>query len=107
MPSRADVETRLRGYAEEYDRAFPSTARVEGRIMARISITPRDLRAARVARPRWSLAGVLVRQLAMVCVLLGAVGGLVRGGTKLGAGERSAVHSHGVPGKLAVYVAAM
>ena len=107
MASRADVETRLRGYAEEYDREFPSTARVEGRIMARISITPRDLRAARVARPRWSLAGALVRQFAMVCVLLIAVGVLVLGVSKLRAAQRHEVPSVGAPGKLDVYFSAM
>ncbi len=107
MASRADVETRLRGYAQEYDREFPSTTRVEGRIMARISITPRDLRAARVMRPRWSFAGVLVRQLAMVCVLLIAVGVLVLGVSKLRAVQRHNVPSVGVPGKLDVYFSAM
>ena len=107
MASRADVETRLRGYAEEYDREFPSTARLEGRIMARTSITPRDLRAARVARSRRSLAGVLVRQLAMVCVLLVAVGVLVLGVSKLRAVQRHDVPSVGAPGKLDVYFSAM
>jgi photosystem II stability/assembly factor-like uncharacterized protein len=107
MASRADVETRLRGYAQEYDSEFPSTARVEGRIMARISITPRDLRAARVMRPRRSLAGVLVRQLAMVCVLLIGVGVLVLGVSKLRAVQRHNVPSVGAPGKLDVYFSAM
>src|SRR2546428_3947403 len=107
MASRADVESRLRGYAQEYDREFPSTTRVEGRIMARISIAPRVLGAARVMRPRWSLAGVLVRQLAMVCVLLIAVGVLVLGVSKLRAVQRHNVPSVGAPGKLDVYFSAL
>jgi photosystem II stability/assembly factor-like uncharacterized protein len=108
MASRAEVEIRLRGYAQEYDREFPSTTRVEGRIMARISITPRDLRAGAVVRPRWSLAGVLVRQLALVCVLLIVVGVLAIGVSKLRAMQRHNVPTIGVPpGKLDVYFSAL
>lgn len=107
MASRADVEARLRGYAQEYDRVFPSTARMEGRIAARISITPRDMRAAHVPRPRWSFAGALVRQLALVCVLLIAVGALVVGVSRLRAAQQHNVPSVRTPGKLDVYFSGM
>ena len=49
MASKSEVEARLRGYAREFDRDFPSTTRVEGRIMARIAIT------RGCARMEWSV----------------------------------------------------
>lgn len=108
MATRADVESRLRSYVREYDQEFPSTTRVEGRIMARISITPRDIRAAAQARPRGRFAGALVRELALVCVLLLAVGALVVGVSKLRAIPRHNVPSVVVPpGKLDVYFTAL
>jgi len=111
MASRADVEARLRGYAKEYDREFPSTTRIEGRIMARIAITPRDLRRAPSMRPKWTVAGVLVRQLAIVCVLLIFAGLLVVSVTRLRAVQQQNVPgggpSGGVPGKADRYFSAL
>src|SRR5229473_1252541 len=111
MASRADVEARLRGYAKEYDREFPSTTRIEGRIMARIAITPRELRRAPSMRPKWTVAGVLVRQLAIVCVLLIFAGLLVVSVTRLRAVQQQNVPgggpSGGVPGKADRYFSAL
>jgi len=111
MASRADVEARLRGYAKEYDREFPSTTRIEGRIMARIATTPRDLRRAPSMRPKWTVAGVLVRQLAIVCVLLIFAGLLVVSVTRLRAVQQQNVPgggpSGGVPGKADRYFSAL
>lgn len=106
MASRADVEARLRGYAQEYDREFRHTADVERRIIARISITPRQLTRVPGQRPKWMTAGVLVRQLALVCILLLLVGALVVGVSKLRAlGPQPTV---GVPSKGAsVYFSAL
>src|SRR5258708_11179355 len=79
----AELETRLRGYASQYDRDFPSTTGVERRIMARIAITP--LRPARPAiwRWEWGTAGGLVRELAMVAAVLLLARVLVVGAPKL------------------------
>ncbi len=68
--TETELETRLRGYAGQYDRDFPSTTGVERRIMARIAITP-----ARPGRPatrkwEWGMAGGLVREVAIVSALL-------------------------------------
>jgi len=77
MASKSEVEARVRGYAHEYDRDFPSTTRVEGRIMARIAITPRPLEPIPTTPRKWSLAGSLVRDVAIACVVLLLVGLLV------------------------------
>src|SRR6266436_2130434 len=93
MTTTTEIEARLRGYAEQYDQEFPSTARAESRTRARIAITPRPL--ARVTEPRrkWALAGVLVRSLAIACLVLIAVGALAVGVTRLrGAATRRAQH---------------
>ena len=78
-----ELETRLRGYASQYDRDFPSTTGVERRIIARIAITP--LRPARPAirRWEWGTAGGLVRELAIVAAVLLLASVLVVGATKL------------------------
>src|SRR5260370_7116378 len=83
MPTTTEIGARLRGYARQYDQEFPSTARAESRTMARIAITPRPL--ARVTEPwrKWALAGVLVRSLAIACLVLIAVGALAIGLTTL------------------------
>jgi RNA polymerase sigma factor (sigma-70 family) len=78
MAALTDVEARLHEYAQQYDREFPDTTNIERRIMARIATTPRPSRT-----PRRERAGVLVRELAMVCVLVLLVGALVVGVTKL------------------------
>src|SRR5260370_26365467 len=107
MPTTTEIEARLRGYAEQYDQEFPSTARAEGRTMARIAITPRPL--ARVTEPRrkWARAGVLVRSLAIACLVLIAVGALAVGVTRLRWAQRHNVPSIGAPGKLDVYPTGM
>ena len=107
MATRSDVEARLRGYAEEYDRQFPPTVQAESRIMARIAITPRDVAPASALRRKGVLAGVLVRQLALVCVLLIFVGLLVVGATKLRALPRPNVPIGGVPTRPDVYFSAL
>jgi photosystem II stability/assembly factor-like uncharacterized protein len=83
METRTDLEARLRGYAREFDREFPPTTGVERRIIARIAIAPsRSARASR--RPwAWGRAGGLVRELAIVAILLVLAGVLVVGATKL------------------------
>src|SRR5260370_38633389 len=88
MPTTTEIEARLRGYAQQYDQEFPSTARAESRTMARIAITPRPL--ARVTEPwrKWALAGVLVRSLAIACLALIPVGALAIGVTSLRSGPR-------------------
>lgn len=75
--------------------------------MARIAITPQQLRPIPTPRRKWTLAGALVRQVAMVCVLLIAVGVLVVGVSKLRAVQRHNVPSIGAPGKLDVYFSGM
>src|SRR5260370_24564551 len=103
MPTTTEIEARLRGYARQYDQEFPSTARAEGRTMARIAITPRPL--ARVTEPRrkWARAGVLLRSLAIACLRLSAAGALDIGVTRLRSGPRHNAPSIGAPGKLDVY----
>jgi photosystem II stability/assembly factor-like uncharacterized protein len=83
MAARADLEERLRAYAREYDRVFPATNGVERRIIARIALAP--TRPTRPSRPRWpsGVAGGLVRELAIVAILLLLAGVLVVGATKL------------------------
>jgi photosystem II stability/assembly factor-like uncharacterized protein len=96
MASWSDVESRLHDYAQRYDREFPDTANIERRIMARIAITPRASRT-----PRRERAGVLVRELAMACVLVLLVAALVVGVTKLrGLEPRPASPKVAVPGPL-------
>jgi photosystem II stability/assembly factor-like uncharacterized protein len=107
MATRSDIEARLRGYAEEYDRQFPPTMQAESRIMARIAITPRDVAPASALRRKGVLARVLVRQLALVCVLLIFVGLLVVGATKLRALPRPNVPIGGVPTRPDVYFSAL
>lgn len=75
--------------------------------MARISITPLDLRAGPEMRPKRSFAGILVRQLALVCVLLIAVGALVVGVSRLRAAQQHNVPGVRAPGKLDVYFSGM
>jgi photosystem II stability/assembly factor-like uncharacterized protein len=106
MASKSEVEARLRGYAREYDRDFPSTTRVEGRIMARIAITPRPLEPIPTTPRRWRLAG-LVRDVAIACVVLLLVGLLVVGVAKLRALPRNNVPSVTVPGKAGAYFSAL
>ncbi len=107
MATTTEIEVRLRGYARQYDQQFPSTARAESRTMARIAITPRPL--ARVTEPRrkWALAGVLVRSLAIACLVLIVVGALAIGVTRLRSAQRPNVPGIGVPGKLDVYPTGM
>jgi photosystem II stability/assembly factor-like uncharacterized protein len=83
MEARTSLEERLRAYAREYDREFPGTGGVERRIVARITLAP--ARSARFSSPRWpwGMAGGLVRELAIVAVLLLLAGVLVVGATKL------------------------
>lgn len=82
METRTNLEGRLREYARQYDRDFPSTTGVERRIMARMAIAqsqpPRTRR-----RWEWGTAGGLMRELAIVGVLLLLAGVLVVGATKL------------------------
>jgi photosystem II stability/assembly factor-like uncharacterized protein len=83
METRTDFEERLRAYAREYDREFPETNAVERRIIARISLAPaRSTRLSSPQRP-WNMAGGLVRDLAIVGILLLLAGVLVVGATKL------------------------
>src|ERR1700716_396679 len=98
MPSRTEVEARLRGYAQEYDREFPSMTHVESRIMARTAITPRSLESISPSRPSWARTGGLVRELAIACVVLLLVGALVVGVAKLRALPRNNVPSVTVQG---------
>jgi len=83
METRTFVEERLRVYAREYDREFPPTNGAERRIIARISLAP--VRPARTSGWRWpsAAAGGLVRELAIVAILLILAGVLVVGATKL------------------------
>jgi photosystem II stability/assembly factor-like uncharacterized protein len=83
METRTGLEERLRSYAREYDREFPSTNGVERRIIARVSLAP--ARPARTSSWRWpsGVAGGLVRELAIVAILLLLAGVLVVGATKL------------------------
>jgi photosystem II stability/assembly factor-like uncharacterized protein len=83
MEARTDLEERLRAYAREYDREFPETNGVERRIIARIALAP--ARSTRLSSPRrpWDMAGGLVRELAIVAILVLLAGALVVGATKL------------------------
>jgi photosystem II stability/assembly factor-like uncharacterized protein len=107
MATTTEIEARLRGYARQYDQAFPSTTRAESRTMARIAITPRPLARATEQRPKWALAGALVRSLAIACLVLIAVGALAFGVSKLRTTQRLNVPSIGAPGKLDVYPTGM
>src|SRR5260370_30853732 len=107
MPTTTEIEARLRGYARQYDQEFPSTARAESRTMARIAITPRPLARVTEQWRKWGLAGVLVRSLAIACLVLIAVGALAVGVTRLRAAQRHNVPSIGAPGKLDVYFTGM
>jgi photosystem II stability/assembly factor-like uncharacterized protein len=78
-----NLEARLRGYARQYDRDFPSTTGVERRIMARIAITPSRSTDPSIRRWEWGTAGSLVRELAIVAAVLVLAGVLVVGATKL------------------------
>jgi photosystem II stability/assembly factor-like uncharacterized protein len=96
MPALTDVETRLHEYAQQYDREFPETTNIERRIIARINITPRRSRMSRMQR-----TGILVRELALACVLVLLVAALVVGVTKLrGLEPRPSTPKVGVPGLL-------
>ncbi len=107
MPTTTEIEARLRGYARQYDQQFPSTARAESRTMARIAITPRPLARVTAPQRKWGLAGVLVRSLAIACLVLIAIGALAMGVTRLRAAQRQYVPSIGAPGKLDVYFTGM
>jgi photosystem II stability/assembly factor-like uncharacterized protein len=107
MATTTEIEARLRGYARQYEQAFPSTARAESRTMARIAITPRPLPRVTEPRPKWALAGVLVRSLAIACLVLIGVGALALGVSKLRTAQRLNVPNIGAPGKLDVYPTGM
>src|SRR5260370_21681798 len=107
MPTTTEIEARLRGYAQQYAQEFPSTARAEGRTMARIAITPRPLGRVTEPRRKWALADVLVRSLAIACLVLIAVGALAVGVSKLRTAQRLNVPSINAPGKLDVYPTGM
>jgi photosystem II stability/assembly factor-like uncharacterized protein len=82
METTTHLEARLREYARQYDREFPSTNGVERRIMARMAVAPsRPPRTSR--RWRWARAGGLVRELAIVAILVLLAGVLIVGATKL------------------------
>lgn len=83
METTTDLEARLRGYAREYDREFPATTGVERRIIARIALAPH--RTVRSSSPRWAwaTAGGLVRELAIVAILVLLAGVLIVGANKL------------------------
>jgi photosystem II stability/assembly factor-like uncharacterized protein len=83
METTTNLEERLRAYAREYDREFPPTNAVERRIIARIALAP--VRPARMSSLRWpsGVAGGLVRELAIVAILLLLAGVLVVGATRL------------------------
>jgi photosystem II stability/assembly factor-like uncharacterized protein len=83
METRTDLEARLRGYAREYDREFPSTTRVERRIVARIALAPTP--PAGASRRPWDLgrAGGFARELAIVAILVLLAGVLVVGAARL------------------------
>lgn len=83
METRTDLEARLRGYARDYDREFPAVTGVERRIIARIALAPS--RSARHSNRRWAwpAAGGVLRELAIVAVLVLLAGLLVIGATKL------------------------
>jgi photosystem II stability/assembly factor-like uncharacterized protein len=83
METRTDLEERLRAYAREYDREFPATNGIERRIIARIALAPAQ--SARFSSPRWrwGMAGGLVRELAIVAILVLLAGVLVVGAAKL------------------------
>jgi photosystem II stability/assembly factor-like uncharacterized protein len=83
METRTNLEGRLREYARQYDRDFPSTDGVERRIMARMAIAPSPLPRTFTRRWEWATAGGLMRELAIVAVLLLLAGVLVVGATKL------------------------
>jgi photosystem II stability/assembly factor-like uncharacterized protein len=83
METGTDLEVRLRDYARQYDRDFPSTTGVERRIMARIAIAPSRPERASIRRWEWGTAGGLVRELAIVAALLLLAGVLVVGATRL------------------------
>jgi photosystem II stability/assembly factor-like uncharacterized protein len=82
MPTTTALEARLREYARQYDRDFPSTNGVERRIMARMAIAPSQPPRTR-RRWEWATAGGLMRELAVVAVLLLLAGVLVVGANKL------------------------
>jgi photosystem II stability/assembly factor-like uncharacterized protein len=107
MATTTEIEARLREYARLYDQEFPSTVRAESRTMARIAITPRPLTRMAEPRRKWALAGVLVRSLAITCLVLIAVGALAIGVTRLRAVQRHNVPTIGAPGKLDVYFTGM
>lgn len=75
--------------------------------MARIAITPRELKPISTRRKRWRLAGSLVREVAIACILLLFVGLLVVGVAKLRALPRTNVHTQTAPGKLDAYFSAL
>jgi photosystem II stability/assembly factor-like uncharacterized protein len=82
METRTDLETRLREYARQYDRDFPSTTGVERRIRARMAVAPSQ--PARTGRRwEWGAAGGLARELAIVAILVLLAGVLIVGATKL------------------------
>jgi photosystem II stability/assembly factor-like uncharacterized protein len=83
METRTDLEERLRAYAREYDREFPPTNGVERRIIARISLAPVRPATTSSRRWPWGMAGGLVRELAIVAILLVLASVLVIGATKL------------------------
>jgi photosystem II stability/assembly factor-like uncharacterized protein len=78
-----ELEGRLRGYARQYDRDFPSTSGVERRIMARIAIAPSRPDRTITRRWEWGPAGGLMREVAIVAALLLLAGVLVVGASKL------------------------
>lgn len=83
METRTDLEERLRSYARDYDRGFPTTGGIERRIIARISLAP--ARPSRTSSWRWPsrAAGGFMRELAIVAILLLLAGVLVVGASKL------------------------
>jgi photosystem II stability/assembly factor-like uncharacterized protein len=83
METRTDIEARLRGYASEYDREFPSTTGVERRIVARIALAPSRSPRPSSQRWAWPWAGGLLRELAIVAILLLLAGVLVVGASRL------------------------
>jgi photosystem II stability/assembly factor-like uncharacterized protein len=82
METRTDLEARLREYARQYDRDFPSTIGVERRIRARMAVAPsQPTRTSR--RWEWGTAGGLAREVAIVGILVLLAGVLIVGATKL------------------------
>jgi photosystem II stability/assembly factor-like uncharacterized protein len=100
-----NIEARLRGYARQYDRDFPSTTGVERRIMARIAISPSRSTDASIRRWEWGTAGRLLRELAIVAAVLVLAGVLVVGATKLRSLQTRGVTPPPPVGKLAQPVA--